>query len=267
MPSAFPGMDPFLESPVYFGDLHDGMIHVIKSQLQRDLPPAYYAAASDRVGVETADEERLIGPDVNVLHRHDVREPAQSPGTAVGVAEPVVVPIFHDEFREPYIDILTRGDEGEIVVATIEILSPSNKKSGAGRNLYLRKQREILDECQMHLIEIDLLRGGAHTTAVPRSAAFRRSRGFDYHICVRRADRWTDALVYPVRLREFLPRFSIPLLQGEDDVVVDLQAAFDRSCDDGPHAKRVNYRGSIPDPPLPPEDIAWIAERLKAAGK
>ena len=35
-----------------------------------------------------------------------------------------------------------------------------------GRGLYLRKQREIL-ESDVNLIEIDLLRAGMHTAAVP----------------------------------------------------------------------------------------------------
>lgn len=202
----------------------------------------------------------MVEPDVNVLRRRDEPTGAATTSDVAMIAEPVIDPVVHDEFREPYIDILTRNSAGEIVVATIEVLSPANKRSGPGRDLYLKKQREILDEARVHLIEIDLLRGGEHTTAVPRSAAFRRSKGFDYHICVRRADRWTDALVYPVRLCGRLPRFPIPLLPGDGEIVVDLQAAFDRSYNDGPFAKRVDYRRPVPEPPLSSEDAAWVAD-------
>ncbi|HEX6985909.1 MAG TPA: DUF4058 family protein [Planctomycetaceae bacterium] len=267
MPPPFPGMDPFLESPVFFGTLHDGLIYNLQSQLQRELPGAYYAASSDRRWVEVADEKRMVEPDVNVLRGRDEAAGVATAAGGAAVAEPVVVPVLHDEFREPYVDILTRQPEGELVVATIEVLSPANKRGGQGRDLYLQQQRETFGEGRTHLIEIDLLRGGDHTTAVPRSAAFRRSRGFDYHICVRRADRRIDALVYPVRVRDRLPRFPIPLLPGDGEVIVDLQAAFDRTYDDGPFTKRVDYRGPVPDPPLSPEDAAWVTERLKAAGK
>lgn len=267
MPSPFPGMDPFLESPLHFGDLHDGLIHSIKAQLQRELPAAYYAAASDRLWVEMADERRMIEPDVNVLRRGDETTPAAAPAGTAAVAEPIVVPVVHDEFREPYLEILTRAPAGEVVVATIEVLSPANKRSGPGRDSYLQKQREVLAEGRVHLVEIDLLRGGEHTTAVPRSRAVRRSKGFDYHLCVRRADRTTEAHVYPIRLRERLPRFPIPLLPGDGEVIVDLQAAFNRSYDDGPFAKRVHYHGPIPEPTLAPGEAAWVAERLKAVGK
>ena len=34
MPSPFPGMDPYLESPDWFPDLHDGLIFTIKAVLQ-----------------------------------------------------------------------------------------------------------------------------------------------------------------------------------------------------------------------------------------
>ena len=40
----------------------------------------------------------------------------------------------------------------------IEVLSPSNKRSGEDREPYLAKRRELLDE-SAHLVEIDLLRG------------------------------------------------------------------------------------------------------------
>jgi hypothetical protein len=59
------------------------------------------------------------------------------------------------------------GSQRRLVTA-IEVLSPTNKAQGEhGRDLYIRKQQEILGG-KVHLVEIDLLRGGQHTTAVPR---------------------------------------------------------------------------------------------------
>jgi len=268
MPSPFPGMDPFLESPVYFSDLHDGLIYNLQAQLQRELPGAYYASKSDRVWVEVADDRRMIEPDVTVLRRPGPSGDPAPPPAKTAVAEPFVIPVLHDEFRETSVDILTRRAEGEAIVATIEILSAANKRPGnTGRGLYLQKQREVIDGGRTHLIEIDLLRSGTHTTAVSRTGALRMCGPFDYHVCLRRAGVWTEASVCPIRLRDRLPQFAIPLMPGDGEVIVDLQIAFDRSYDVGPFAKRVDYAGPIPEPPLAPEDTAWVAERLKAAVK
>jgi hypothetical protein len=79
---------------------------------------------------------------------------------ATASATPVVVTVPHDERRESFVQIFSRRP-GEQLVATIEVLSLANKTPGEkGRDLCLRKQQELLDS-QVHLIEIDLLRGGA----------------------------------------------------------------------------------------------------------
>jgi Protein of unknown function (DUF4058) len=54
MPSPFPGMDPYLESPWFFPDLHDGLIFAIKERLQPSLPEMYYAQSGQNVWLETS---------------------------------------------------------------------------------------------------------------------------------------------------------------------------------------------------------------------
>ncbi len=164
MPSPFPGMDPFLESPAVFPDLHDSFVDTLKAHLQKALPPPYFAAGGSRVWVDVS--ERPVGPDVGVLTAGRV-----SPGGTATAAppvrtEPIVVTVPSDEFREPFVEIRTGGGD-ERLVAVLEVLSPVNKRPGErGRNLYLRKQREVRGAGK-HLVEIDLLRRGRHTTAVP----------------------------------------------------------------------------------------------------
>jgi hypothetical protein len=58
-------MDPFLEHPELFPDLHGGMIFCMQEMLQSKLPEHYYAATGSRVWVELAHRHRI--PDVNVL--------------------------------------------------------------------------------------------------------------------------------------------------------------------------------------------------------
>ncbi|HUG91566.1 MAG TPA: DUF4058 family protein [Planctomycetaceae bacterium] len=64
MPSPFPGMDPFLESPEYFPDLHDSLVYVIQETIQPLLPSPYFAKKARRGWLEHV--ERPIGPDVYV---------------------------------------------------------------------------------------------------------------------------------------------------------------------------------------------------------
>ena len=74
----------------------------------------------------------------------------------------------------------------------------TNKTLGSeGRQKYLEKQQEILSG-QVHLVEIDLLRGGAHSSAVLLWLAREKAGPFDYHVSVRRFDRPGEFLVYPI---------------------------------------------------------------------
>jgi hypothetical protein len=53
MPSPSPGMDPYLEHPVYFPDLHERLITSLSEVIQVGLPEPYYA-----VGQPTAARTR-----------------------------------------------------------------------------------------------------------------------------------------------------------------------------------------------------------------
>lgn len=265
MPSPFPGMDPYLERPDVFGTLHDNMITYIIESLQPRLPAPYFADTGRRVWVEMS--HRMIEPDVNV--RRVAENGGDDAGGALAVAtatlvcaEPVVVTVPHDEHREPFVQIMAQTEEGERLVTLIEVLSPTNKTPGSkGRDLYVRKQQEILDS-PIHLVEIDLLRGGEHTTAVPRAFALRKTGPFDYHVCVHRSEHFEDYLVYPIALPMRLPTVGIPLLAGDPDVPLDLQAVFDRCYEIGPYRRRIRYDREEPVPPLSPAQGEWAKSCL-----
>lgn len=255
MPSPFPGMDPYLEAGPIFPGLHDRLIFCLGEILQPLLPKPYYAEIGDRVWVEAT--ERAIGPDVTI--RGPVSQPQRSPTVAVPPAPgAVLVTVPHDERREPFLELYAGADR---LVTTIEILSPVNKAPGSkGRDLYVRKQEELLGS-QVHLVELDLLRSGEHTTAVPLERARAQTGPFDYHVCVHRFHRWEQFEVYPNRLRDCLPQVAIPLLPQDRDVLVALQAVFDRAYDAGPYTRRIDY-GKSPQPPLSEQDAAWAAALL-----
>jgi Protein of unknown function (DUF4058) len=272
MPSPFPGMDPYLEHPAFFPGLHDRFITYLSESVQEKLPEPYYAEMSDRVWVEISS--RNIGPDVKVLRTQTDRPspggfaaPAareqedESGGVAVAVSRKVIVHVPHDEFREPFLQIFAKL-EGERLITSIEILSLANKAPGAqGRDLYLRKQKEILGS-QVHLVEIDLLRGGEHATAVPHELLLEKASPLDYHVCVHEYDKLEDFVVYPICLHERLPVIDIPLLPGDGAIAVNLQQVFQRCYETGPYHRRLDYRTLKPEPPLSAERATWAAGLL-----
>jgi hypothetical protein len=263
MPSPFPGMDPFLEHPDIFPDFHDSFIAYLREQLQPRLPPPYIAALGRRAWIEVS--ERYIGPDVQIVR--PTPSGRTETGPAIAVAErrsskALVVHVPHDERHEPFVEVyLGRGSERRLVTC-IELLSPSNKTPGEhGRDLYLRKQREILDS-KVHLVEIDLLRDGEHTTAVPRHRLARVAGEFEYHVSIHQYDNLEDYFVHPIRLNQPLPEISVPLLPGDPPLPLDLQAVFQRTYEAGPYAREIDYRQDDPQPPLTPQWQPWLGEVL-----
>ncbi|HMC67440.1 MAG TPA: DUF4058 family protein [Gemmataceae bacterium] len=268
MPSPFPGMDPFLEHPAFFPDLHGSLIFCIRESLQARLPEPYYAVLNERLWVETS--ERYIEPDVDVL-RAEGGASQEGPGAGVALAastrsQPIVITIAHDERRETFVEIRTRTDNGERIVTNIELLSLTNKTPGEkGRELYVQKQQEIVDG-KIHLVEIDLLRGGTHSTVVPRRKIARKAGPFDYHVVVHRFDNWVKFFVYTTRLEERLPEIAVPLLPGDPAIPLDLQTVFERYYDAGPYRRRVRYNPSRIVPPLQPDQVPWATDLLREKG-
>jgi len=264
-------MDPFLENPEIFPDLHDSLIFLLKQTLQGRLPKPYYAASSARTWLEVS--RLIIKPDVNVLKGKEgvPRQPVTAGGTAVAVAanprtQPVVVHVSPEEVRETFLEIYVEDPAGKRLVTSIEVLSPSNKTPGShGRKPYRRKQRAVL-RSKVHLVEIDLLRGGKHTSAVPLAAALGQTGAFDYHACIRRFDHPADFLLYPIRLEQRLPEIAIPLLPDVPAVSIDLQTVFEQSYDAGPYSRSIYYADATPVPPLSAEQAEWAGRLLREKG-
>jgi hypothetical protein len=172
--------------------------------------------------------------------------------------------VEHGPFRESFIEIRRRRGKEVRLVTSMGVLSLSNKTPGnPGRNQYLSKQSEVL-EGQVHLVEIDLLRGGTHSSAVPLDVARAKAGSFDYHVSVHRFDRPKDFIVYPIPLEHGLPVVAIPLLPDDPDVLLDLQAVLDRAYDAGPYLPEVDYGVDPIVPPLRPDQAEWADARIKA---
>jgi hypothetical protein len=258
MAMIFPGMDPYLEDPLIWNGVHAALIVYIRDFLRPLLRPRYLAAIEQRVFVE--------GPDRDIHLDVWLRQSRTRLGeAAVAVAEadtPCVVEVPDLEIREAYINILDR-QSGQHVVTVIEVVSPTNKYAGPGRDSYTAKQKEVR-RSHTHLVEIDLLRLGPHVLAVPEWV----SRGryvYDYLVCVNRAVTPREQFeLYPCPLRQRLPRPRIPLAEGDKDVVLDLQEVLAQTYEAGTYSEMLKYDAPCV-PPLPPEDQLWANECIRQA--
>lgn len=264
MPGPFPGMDPWLESPGLFPDLHNTLIGYIREVIAKGLPRPYYTAIATRVYVEHSD--RQIEPDVDVLVRkkRPRLETVDAGGLLVAKPRPLVFRTPSDQTREWAIEI-RHPDSGDRLVTSVEVLSLSNKSRGSeGRKQFLKKQKELLAG-RVNVVEIDLLRSGTPTTLAPHKRVRLRAGPFDYHVSVRRYYRSLSTEVYAIPMAERLPLIAIPLLKGDADVVNDLQVCFDRTYDVGSFGGRAEYDKTA-RPPLTAEQQAWAEGVLEAKG-
>ena len=178
--------------------------------------------------------------------------------TAILEADPPLeIEYWAEEVREPFIEIRMGPEPGKLVTV-IELLSPANKAPGKGRRLYLRKQARVL-RSTTHLVEIDLLRAGAHTVAVQRNGL--PENGWDYVTCLHRGGSHTKFDCWPISLQERLPRVGVPLLGDDADVIVDLQAVVNDCCESAT-GRRVDYAQECP-PPVSKKNAKWVDDLLR----
>ena len=259
MPSPFPGMDPYLENRSLWPDFHTSFIAYIREQLQAQIRPKYNARIEERIHLIQPPHNYY--PDVSII-RHPLRERVSVPAGEVLVAdEPYVINTLESEFREPFIEIvfLSTGD----VVTTIEVLNPINK-FGEGRDRYLQKQRQMLST-ESSLVEIDLLREGSHTAAVPKER-LNVIKGWRYIVSIKRAGQNKEFEVYFNALKSRLPRCRIPLRPPDADAVLDLPAVFDRTYNVSGFEDFIDYREPPPSPLLSDEEEAWLDGLLREKG-
>ncbi len=256
-------MDPYLEAS--WGDVHARLIVYASEQLQDRLPKGLRVRAEARLVVDSAEAPpRSIRPDLFVsgppLDRPRRKLAPNVEGIGVALAEPLRFLIGDEPETQTYLEILD-GNSGRRVVTSLEILSPSNKTPGLGRDLSLRKQRELAER-GVHSVEIDLLRGGSRVLAVAEES-IPPSHRTAYATWVRRADGAFDYFRAPLRKR--LPVIPIPLRPGDPDVALDLQELVDRCYRSGAYGEDLDYRAE-PVPPLAPDDASWADALLRERG-
>ncbi len=257
MPSPFPGMDPYLENPEIWSEVHHWLLTGIAEFLVGQLRPKYRVAVEKRIYQTTDETSLLVGiPDVIVAKAI----PTGRAGSSTAIAtppQPVTVNLpMPEEVRESYLEVREVGT-GE-VITTIEVLSPKNKRSGEGRNAYETKRRRILGSLT-HLVEIDLLRAGTPMTILNPTISSQ------YRILVSRSDRRPSADLYAFNLPDSIPIFSLPLQRQDMEPLVNLQVILQSIYDRAGFDLAINYdRSAVP--PLTGEDLAW-AEKIIELGR
>lgn len=258
MPSPFPGMDPYLEDPALWQDVHLRLITAMADALQPQLLPRYYTSLGERIYVE--ELRHAIYPDLTVLRHPDLQKSTGS-STAVLAADEPKAFAFETQHREPYLEV--RGSSTHEVITVVELLSPANKANGRGREEYVRKQSEVLGS-PASFVEIDLLRDGNHTVFVPWFHLATVGR-FDYLVVLHRATERHHGFEYDFTVRDRLPRVRVPLAPGDQDAVLDLPSAFTQAYESGAYRLRVDYNRP-PVVPLKDEDEAWADALLRDKG-
>jgi hypothetical protein len=158
------------------------------------------------------------------------------------------------EFRENFLDI--REMRSGHIVTTIEFLSPSNKRAGEGRQQYLLKRNACLIG-DRNFVEIDLLRAG---TRMPLAGGYPAG---EYFVTMFRMTRPGKCGLWPIGLRDRLPAIPIPLLPGEDDLVLDLGPLVSTIYTVSNYGLSINYARPLSPKPKNTDDAAWLQERLR----
>ena len=254
MPSPFPGMNPYLQSPGIWPEVHNRLIVAISIALAPSLHPKYYAAIEKRNYLATPEDSIVIGiPDVSVVVERDDKASTRSSRQATAtLSQPEIVTLpLPEEVTERYLEI--RDTETASVITTIEILSPKNKRNGEGKTAYLKKRQQIL-ATQTHLIEIDLLRG---QTPMPVGGQILT----DYRILVSRSDTRPKAELYGFNLVDPIPVFAIPVRSGDVEPQIDLKTLLDDVYDQSGYGFRLDYQRPI-NPALTETEQQWVRDIL-----
>ncbi len=232
MPSPCPGMNPYLEQESIWHDFHERFCPLVAELLTEQVRPHYIVKIDEHVYIHElpADSRRA----------EILEAPAQ-----------VRLPAIEIESLS-FVEIRDRASWQ--IVTAIELLSYSNKYAGPDRDQYLAKRGQLLSSA-VHLVEIDLLRGGPRMPLEGLPAC-------DYYSLVSRVEERLQAGVWPIRLRERLPVIPVPLRPPHGDARIDLQQVLHRIYDAAGYEDYI-YDGQ-PHPRLSPDDVAWAQQFMPA---
>lgn len=278
MPVLFPGMNPYLEHPDLWPDVHQRFIKALADLLETQMPNHYDVVIRKRIYRVSGEDSLVVGHPENLTVRHiapakrEVRQAVTRQATQNGHSQnvkvnavslacratqpiPVYVPVPQD-VRENYIEII-EPEAGE-VVTVIEVLTPKKKRAGRGREMYDQHRESILGS-PAHFIEIDLLRGWEPT------AVYGPDEDSDYRLLISRSEQRPKAELYAWNVNDPIPLFQLPLRRPQDALVIDLKQVLDHAYERSGYDLVIDYRRE-PLPPLREEETHWLSMFLQQLG-
>jgi hypothetical protein len=254
MSSPFLGMNPYLENPDLWSEVHHRLITAIANNIESHLHPKYRVAIEKRTyRIDSEDSLLINGYNLAIL----LQQKYQNSATTIENKSVTVTLPSPLEIKEGYLEI--REVSTGKVVTIIEILSPTNKKSKEGRKSYLDKRDKIF-ESDTNLVEIDLIRTGEQMpmiTHIPDT---------DYRILVVRSHRLPSAQLFPFSVRETIPNFTIPLQKSEPEIEVNIQTLLLAIYEKARFDLTLDYN-IPPIPDLSVENQEWMDLLLKEQGR
>lgn len=246
----FPGMNPYLEQPELWHQVHNRLIVAIADILTPQIAPKYRVSIEERV-YTSVDDALLVGiTDVAVANRSTTGNGVTL--TAPKLAEPSKVRVpMPERIVERYLEV--KSTQTKEVISVIELLSPKNKRSREGRTAYEIKRQKILGS-SINLVEIALLRLGE-----PMPIVGMINRG--YQILVSRSYSRPDTELYTFALQDPISVFPVPLREGEPEPMVDLQRLLNEVYERARFDLAIDYSQPL-KPGLPPEEETWVREVL-----
>lgn len=252
MSSPFPGMDPFIEGPLWT-TFHFTLGSELVRQLAPQLQPNYLVLPVERFVMDMFDDISIaradIIPDVGVAEL----KPALAPTIGSDLSAPLQLATVIPS-STPHVSIEIRDVAQRRLITAIEILSPTNKR-GQGRDEYLEKRARIL-QSDTHLLEIDLLRGGLR---IPMESALPLA---PYFVFLSRSSNRPITDIWPTHLNQSLPeKIPVPLSDGDSDAVMSLQAAVSATYELLRYDLAIDYSQSL-RPALDADAKKWVANLL-----
>ncbi|MBC6421562.1 MAG: DUF4058 family protein [Hormoscilla sp. SP5CHS1] len=262
MPSPFPGMNPYLENPRFWHQIHKWLTILIAEIMNPKISPKYWVSVEERVYQTTgnSDGTLLVGIPGNVVigqSRVNIVPPSTGSVAIAAPSQPVKINLpMPETVKEWYLEVLEV--ETEEVITVIEIISPKNKQAGEGRKSYMKKREKILGS-STHLIEIDLLRMGKPMPMLNQDLKTH------YRIVVSRSQTRPMADLYAFNLQQEIPSIPLPLQAEDEEPLIPLQSLLHTLYDRGSYDLRVDYKKK-PTPALSTEDDTWANQLLSTLG-
>ena len=256
MQCPFPGMDPYLEHPSLWPDVHNSLITAMRDALVPRVAPRYYVALERRTYLLAPDDVVFVGrPDIAISPVENAPWPKPMSQIAEASAIYEVDVPMGDEVDESYLEI--REVKTAKLITILELLSPVNKLHEDGRRQYVDKRSTVV-RSRTSLVEIDLLRAGPPMTVVGPDVHS------DYRMLVSPGWRRPQSQLYAFSLRDPIPDVPIPLLPGEEAPILSLNQVFHDLYDRARFDLRLDYT-QPPVPPLNEDAAAWAQPLIDAA--